>query len=310
MTNNSYPQPTRDLALAKSHLDEFGYCMLAEALTSSEVAALRTRLEEQAAAELEQDLAYKDGGPNRSGINQRVWFLVNKGRVFRELLLHEEVRELVGHVLGDDYLLSSFTANIANPGGVMTMHTDQWWMPPPAKPEKTLVRPGSMTRESFRGHHVGGDETMDQPLIAPAVACNVMWMLCDFTAENGATRIVPGSHQSGRQPDPELDQDAEWLPAEGSAGTAVVFEARTWHSTGANISDAPRLGTLSYFCAPQFRQQENLVLGTAPEVLEDAPQELLDLLGFKLWQGYGRIESPKSEYIERGQYALGELRPA
>ncbi len=124
-----------------------------------------------------------------------------------------------------------------------------------------------------------------------------------------ATEIVPGSHRMGRQPDHELDEGAAWTPAVAPAGTAAIFEGRTWHSTGANVSDKSRVGILSYFCAPQFRQQENMMMGTDPEVIADAPDELLALLGFRLWQGYGRIESPRNEFIAQGQRALGELRP-
>ena len=52
-----------------------------------------------------------------------------------------------------------------------------------------------------------------------------------------------------------------------------------------------------------------MVAGTAPEVLAEASPDLLALLGFKLWQGYGRIESPHDDYIARGQTSVGELRP-
>ena len=103
----------------------------------------------------------------------------------------------------------------------------------------------------------------------------------------------------------DLDKDVESIPVVAPAGTAMVLKGRLWHSTGTNVSDAPRLGALSYFCAPQFRQQENLVVGTAPAVLRDASPELLALLGFKVWQGYGRIESPKCESISPGQNLTG-----
>ena len=51
------------------------------------------------------------------------------------------------------------------------------------------------------------------------------------------------------------------------------------------------------------------MLGISPEVLSNASPDLLALLGFELWQGYGRVESPKNEFVSRGQHALGELRP-
>ena len=305
-TKSDLPQPTTDLTLAKAHLDEFGYCLLANALTPKQVEALRTRLVEQAAAEKQQGLAYEDGSADRdSGINQRVWMLINKGEIFHEPLLHKGVHELIEHVLGEQYLLSCYTANIAKPGGVaMNLHTDQWWMPPPTRRDRSPLPVGSITRERRDVDDVGPPS-----MIAPAVVVNVMWMLVDFTTENGGTRIVPRSHLTGRHPDKELDKDVEPIAAAGPAGTAMVFDGRMWHGTGANVSDGPRLGVLSTFCGPQFRTQENLTVGTSKEVLDNAPPELLALLGFKVWNAYGRVESPAVDFIGPDETSLGELRP-
>ena len=271
-----------------------------------QVEALRTRLVEQAAAEKQQGLAYEDGGNDKnSGINQRVWMLINKGEIFHEPLLHKDVHELIRHVLGEQYLLSCYTANIAKPGGVaMNLHTDQWWMPPPTRRDRSPLPVGSITRE-----HRDVDDAGPPSMIAPAVVVNVMWMLVDFTAENGGTRLVPRSHLTGRHPDKGLDKDVEPIAAEGPAGTAMVFDGRMWHGTGANVSDGPRLGALSTFCGPQFRTQENLTVGTSKEVLENAPPELLALLGFKVWNAYGRVESPAVDFIAPDEISLGELRP-
>ena len=146
--------------------------------------------------------------------------------------------------------------------------------PPTNDRKETLMKPGSMTREGHFGHH-GAEATMNLPAIAPACACNAMWMLDDFRDDNGATIVVPESHLFGRQPDPELYSEANWIPVEAPARSVMIFEGRTWHSTGANRSDQTRIGLTTNFCAPQFRQQENLLLGTSPEVLEEASEELL-----------------------------------
>jgi len=85
-------------------------------------------------------------------------------------------------------------------------------------------------------------------------------------------------------------------------------DSRTWHSTGENRTDAPRIGLTTNFCAPQFRQQENFLLGTSPEVLAEASDELRALLGFRAWQGYGGYET-HHDWVSRDEPALGELRP-
>lgn len=318
------PTATTNLDKAKSDIDEFGYCLIKCALEPTVVDTALSRLKEQAAAELGQGTAFEDGGPKQQwgaftdeqgrlrqqaytaeagGINQRVWMLVNKGRIFLQILFTDSVRTVVDHVLGKDYLLSSYSANIAKPGGVaMNLHTDQWWMPHPVDREPSPVPVGSITRER---PNLAGD---DPPaMIAPCVCVNVMWMLNDFSAENGGTRFVPGSHLRGYPPRPSDNEKT--VAAEGLAGTAMVFDGRLWHGTGANVSSENRYGLLTTFCGPQFRPQENFTIGARSETLADASPELLALLGFRVWSGYGRVESPTAEYVRQGERSLGELGP-
>ena len=298
------PEPTADLDVAKRHMDEYGYCMLKDALSREQVDALYSRVLEQLEAEVQ--LGKNIVLPDKK---QLVRFLLNKGQVFRDIVFQASAHDVIRHVLGQEYLLSAYHAHIAHPGTTTAFHTDQFWMPPPTNESKqTLLKPGSVTRAGNRGHHVGGEQAMAPKTIAPAVVCNTMWMLDDFTAENGATLVVPGSHLSGRQPDHDLDSNANWVPAAAPAGTLLALEGRLWHSTGVNTTDRYRTGLTINFCAPQFRQQENFLLGTLPEVVEEASPELLALMGFKAWQGYGGYEN-HGQWVVRGEYALGELVP-
>ena len=102
---------TRDLDQARRDLDERGYCIVPDVLSPSEVGALKERLVQQAAGERARGVAFRDGGSALP--NQRVWMLMNKGKVFRDLMLHPIVSALMDHLLGPDFLLSSLTANIA-----------------------------------------------------------------------------------------------------------------------------------------------------------------------------------------------------
>ncbi|MCY3839749.1 MAG: phytanoyl-CoA dioxygenase family protein [Gammaproteobacteria bacterium] len=298
------PEPTADLGVAKRHMDEYGYCLLKDALGPSQVDALYSRVLDQLEAEVQ--IGMNNVLPDKK---QLVRFLLNKGQVFRDIVLHQRVHDVIRHVLGQEYLLSAFHAHIAHPGTTKAFHTDQFWMPQPTNERKqTLQKPGSVTRAGNRGHHVGGGDAMAPTTIAPAVVCNTMWMLDDFTAENGATLVVPGSHLNGRQPDHDLDSNANWVSATAPAGTVLALEGRLWHSTGVNTTNGYRTGLTINFCAPQFRQQENFLLGTLPAVVEEASSELLALMGFKAWQGYGGYEN-HGQWVARGEYALGELVP-
>ena len=297
--NEPLPQPSRDPERLKRDVDEFGYCVFERALEGDTLDAVRTRLVEQAQAELESGVATEE-----SGINQRLWMLINKGEEFRQVAMHPGTSEIVAHILGREFQLSTLSANIAKPGGAeMGLHTDQWWMPAPSRPNAKPVRPGNITRLDFDRDN----EEAEVVQIPPPSACNVMYMLNDFTADNGGTRLVPRSHLTGRQPTDTLDLHP--IAAEGPAGTAVIFEGRTWHGTGSNTSDRVRLGLLATFCGPQFRTQENYTLGILPEVYEQCSPELLRRLGFGLWNAYGRVGSPVRVLAKPEDERVGALKP-
>jgi ectoine hydroxylase-related dioxygenase (phytanoyl-CoA dioxygenase family) len=255
---------------ARRDLDERGYCIVPDVLSADEIAALKARLVGQAQGERARGVAFRDGG-GPTYPNQRVWMLLNKGRVFRDLMLHPIVEQLMGHLLGPDFLLSSFTANIAHPGGEpMVLHTDQgyvgFWTPKP-------------------------------------VVANIAWMLDDFTDANGGTRLVPASHldetatprSSAFVPERPANMPTadDTIGAEGRAGSILCFDGRVWHGTGANRTDKPRHALLSYHCRPFIRQQENFVLGLDPTIRAAERPALLNRLGFATWAGLGRVESPR-----------------
>jgi ectoine hydroxylase-related dioxygenase (phytanoyl-CoA dioxygenase family) len=276
------PPLTRDLEEAKAHLDTFGVARIADALSPARVAALKARLIEQAEAERAAEVAFIDGG----GANQRVWNLPSKGEVFVDLLRAPLVRTLARHVLQGDYCLSSHTANIAGPRGEpMVLHSDQGYTP----------------RQ-----------------IDMALTVNVMWMLVDFTDENGATRVRPGSHRVPAEP--PRDEPVATVAGVGPAGTALVFDGRIWHGTGANTTaDERRYGVLTYFCRPWLRPQENYTLSTHPDVLARADDEIRQLLGFRVWRTLGGVQGPwgtgtpgptgfRTEgFVDRPTSYLGEL---
>ena len=321
MKTKKLPMPTTDLRQCVVDLESSGFCYLADALSTTEIFQLQQRLSEQAQAEKQHGVAYKDGAPDQNwgdfrdeqgelrpaafdpaagGANQRIWMLVNKGRLFVDLLQHSNVRNIVSSILGDEYILSSHIANIARPGGVaMRLHTDQWWMPPPTRPDRRCLPAGSINRTRFDIDEIHG------AAISPPVVVNVLWMLDSFTEENGGTQVVPGSHLLGRQP----DEDAVSVAATAPAGTVLVVDGRTWHGTGANNGSGERRAVLTTFCAPQFRPQENYTVGARSEVLERADDDLRTLLGFKIWNAYGRTVHPTDEFISPGAEPIGELSP-
>ncbi|BBA44733.1 MULTISPECIES: phytanoyl-CoA dioxygenase family protein [Burkholderia] len=105
----------------------------------------------------------------------------------------------------------------------------------------------------------------------------VMVAVSDFTAENGATLVIPGSH---KWDDERMPKQEEAIPATMSAGDALFFIGSTYHGGGKNTSDAPRTGlTMSYDLAI-LRQEENQYLTLPIERVKRYPEELQRLLGW------------------------------
>ena len=236
---------TTDYATAERDLREHGYCLLERLLSDQKLRELRSRLSEVVEQERREGSAYiydKD--------SQRVFSLHNKGEVFLEVIEHPVVLRLMESILGYNFLLSSSHANIAGPGGdPMDLHADQTFVPPPW-PSYALV-------------------------------ANSMWMIDEFTPENGATRLVPNSHLLGRQPSYAAGEgDTPAIPVCARAGSVMVFDGRLWHQTGPNTTkDEYRRGILNYYCRGFIRQQQNFFVDLRPEILETARPTLKRLLG-------------------------------
>ena len=116
------------------------------------------------------------------------------------------------------------------------------------------------------------------PTPHPEVQLASVIALVDFTADNGATRVAPGSHrwEPGR-----AATDDELVAAEMDAGSAVIYLGSTIHAGGANITDSERRrGMHVSYCLGWLRTEENQYLATPLEVARTLPRASLDLLGY------------------------------
>ena len=230
----------------RHQLDEQGYVVLEQAIDDAFLTALRARIREL--FEEEGDRAGHEFKTEEHA--RRLANLVDKGDVFRRAIVLPQVVECVRHVLGGDMKLSSLNARSADPHSEVgqPLHVDMAAIP------------------DERGYWV----------------CNTVWMLDDFTPDNGATRMVPGSHTWGRRPQDVLEDPLAPHPDEvlltGRAGSIAVMNAHMWHAGTANGSDAPRLAMHAFYCRrdkPQQQYQKKLL---RPEVQHALSADLRRLL--------------------------------
>ena len=250
------PAATHDLAQASRDLRTHGLCIIEGALDPDLLERVRAALTQAARHDPGRgkgDRLRLDYGEN----NQRVWGLLNRDPVFAELAEHPVALHLLRDLLGWPLLLSNISANIAGPGGEDSMmHCDQQYMPTPWSGPQGL---------------------------------NFAWCIDDFTADNGATIFVPGSHAWNRPPVPGEADDTPGVPLVARAGSVCAFEGRMWHKTGRNVTAAERrAGIFAWYTLPIYRQQENWYLSLNPAVLQFASPTLLDLLGYRA-QGFGLV---------------------
>ena len=251
------PDPTDDLDRAEHDLRTHGICAVTGALDAGTLDAARSALYAAAADDRARGREQKFGlDYAHDDTNQRVWNVLSRSPVFSDLAEHPIALRLLRSVLGWPMLLGNLSANITGPGGgEMVLHADQIFVPTP-----------------WPEHPQGA---------------NAAWCLDDFTAENGATCFVPGSHLLHRPPRP--DDDATAVPMEAPAGSVVVFESRLWHRTGNNrTADQRRAGLFGWYTKPIYRTQENWFLALDPSVRQFASDDLLVLLGYRT-QGLGLV---------------------
>ena len=117
-----------------------------------------------------------------------------------------------------------------------------------------------------------------------------VWAITEFTKENGATRVVPGSHNwdKNREPLPEEIAYAEMKP-----GSVFLYTGTVLHGGGENLTDSPRLGTFIHYSLSWLRQQENQYLSCPAKIAKTLDPELRSLMGYSR-AGYvlGYFSSP------------------
>ncbi|HOB49010.1 MAG TPA: phytanoyl-CoA dioxygenase family protein [Mycobacterium sp.] len=222
-----------------ARLQRDGYVILHDLIGSAELAEIRSAV---------TPLLERHGrNPFEGHATQRVYSVLNKTRACDRIADHPRVLALLDRLFLPNYLLSMLQVINILPGEQAQMlHTDDGFYPIP-RPRKAL---GAAT----------------------------IWAIDDFTADNGATDVIPGSHRWGdRQPASD-----ERVPVVMPAGSCVVFLGTLWHGGGANRSAASRLAVTAQYCEPWVRPQEAFTLSTTRDTVRAVSEDIRRMLGYSI----------------------------
>ncbi|EMR62135.1 putative phytanoyl- dioxygenase family protein [Eutypa lata UCREL1] len=210
---------------AKSHLKEHGWARISSVLSKEEASSTLDHLwKAREVAEARGDPTYMPFlDPNSSN--------------------------MVKSVLGETFLISNFTANIARPGSSsMALHSDQ-----------SIVFP--------------------EPWHA-VWALNIVWCLTDVYEANGATRYIPRSNKWVWKKEVPANAPDLLVPFEAKAGDVIVMDGRVWHTSGSNVTkDQDRALLFGYYTAPFVRQQVNWTAQLPKELQDTLSSEMKEWLG-------------------------------
>ncbi|MBM3263144.1 MAG: phytanoyl-CoA dioxygenase family protein [candidate division Zixibacteria bacterium] len=245
-----------------------GYTIVPGLLTSEECRIAREELEER----------YPDRA--RGGLE----WLFNKAQIFERLYKLPDLLCLIRHFIGPDALLSAIYGSVIMPGeGGRGLHAD-----------------GGVTGHNRTASIAPAD--VGRRITSHPMAINVIFCLSEFTANNGATELVPGSH---RYPFFDIPEEAyeNARTAVAPEGSAVVLDINTWHGATRNHTDQPRYAVLSPWRRRWTKCEYEMARVVKADVLERAGEEGPVIFGLQaqppyteLWQWDRETGGPKPEF--------------
>lgn len=233
-----------DLDAHARALERDGYTVIADFLDAARLAEVRRVLGFYLGT-------HAGRNPFEGHRTERVYTLVARGRVFWDVVLDARVQALC-----DRFLLS---------GSLLTAS------------QAICIRPGEAAQDF---HHDDTFYTVPRP--RPMISLSTIAAVDAFSAGNGGTEVIPGSHLWGDDWRARI-AGARPVAVEMPAGACVVFSGTLVHRGGANRTNAPRLAFSNQYCQPWARQQENFLQGVPVAVARQMPPRLQEMLGYSIY---------------------------
>lgn len=220
-----------------------GYVLLPHLISRQEAATAR---------DLILELAQKQRQEKQLGVEgtkQRIYGLIYKGEIFAQLVENQQILSVIEAILGEDMILGGFSAHILHPEAPrMGVHVDYpYWAMSSPFPKN------------------------------PILEIQVIWLLEDFTPDNGAPLFAAGTQKLANKPDLEqFERTAQKIT--GTAGTAIISHGLCWHDTSENKSDRPRVSLLGNYTPQYIHPLENNLFDYQKEIIKNFSPRLQKLL--------------------------------
>ena len=185
-----------------------------------------------------------------------IWNLIDKDEIFRKMVQNELIIKVFSIILGNELKLGSFAARIQQPG-------DKRQKPHLDYPYWDMYNPKSFPK------NINSSFVMN---------CQSTIMIDDFTLENGATMVGPGTQLRGYFP-----KEEEFWPikkqATGKAGSVILTTGLLWHGAGPNNSKKPRIGILGQYLPKFVKPMEDQLASVDMKIIKKCSKKLQNLLG-------------------------------
>ena len=229
--------------LTKEIIEGKGYVMLPDLLSLAEATEARNLILEFARQEKQS------GKLIIQGKKERLYGLIYKHEIFAKMAQDEMITAIVSAIIGEEMVLGGFSAHILHPGSKrMGIHVDYpYWAMSSPYPKY------------------------------PILELQVIWMMEDFTANNGSPLFAPRTQNLAVKPSKrKFERNAEKIT--GTAGTAIISHGLCWHDTSENTSDRPRVSLLGNYTPEYVHPLENNLYDCNSENIDDASPKLQKLL--------------------------------
>jgi hypothetical protein len=209
------------------------------------------------------------GESHRNVFYPSLYYYLFEDRIFEELLMNEHALAMASYLVGEDCILSACTV----------------FMKGPADPPQT----GSKLQLGLHADNAGWQLPEPFPHPSETLGVNCTWLLTDYTADDGATVFVPGSHFLRRLPN-GFEGEERAVALEAPRGTLVVWGSNTWHGSLPRRKPGLRLGLAWALTRPFLAPQEPFQLDVTDEILARNPARFGVLMGQTYptgWRGEG-----------------------